>query len=163
AFRDVTGPSRLAERPGPALGVVCADFDGDGWPDIFVANDGKPNHLWINQKDGTFREEAAERGCAYNGTGLAEANMGVAFGDADGDGLPDLFVTHLSEETNTLWRQGPPGEFRDRTRASGLAAPRHCTGFGVVLADFDLDGRADLAVANGRVARALTATGPGFN
>jgi hypothetical protein len=164
AFRDVTGPSRLAERTGPGLGVLCADFDGDGWPDIFIANDAKANHLWINQKNGTFREEAVDRGCAYNSVGQPEGNMGIAFGDVDGDGLADLFVTHLTEETNTLWLQGPAGKFADRTRTSGLAnLVRRATGFGVVLADFDLDGRPDLAVANGRVVRSPTGTSRGFD
>jgi hypothetical protein len=162
AFRDVTVPSGLATRPGPALGVLCADFNGDGWPDIFVANDGAPNHLWINQHDGTFKEEAVQRGCACNAAGRAEGNMGVVFGDVDGDGLPDLFVTHLTEETNTLWRQGPVGLFTDRTRASGLVPPRRGTGFGVVLADFDQDGHLDLALVNGRVARAPGAKGKAF-
>jgi hypothetical protein len=164
AFKDVTVPSRLAERPGPALGVLCADFDGDGWPDIFVANDSAANHLWVNQRDGTFREEATERGCAYNAAGRPEANMGVVFGDVDGDGLADLFVTHLTEETNTLWVQGPRGTFTDKTRPTGLAGPaRRGTGFGVVLADFDLDGRPDLAVTNGRVFRAPNAPARGFD
>jgi hypothetical protein len=137
------------------LGVVCADFDGDRWPDLFIANDGKPNHLWINRHDGTFREEAVLRGVAYNAMGRAEANMGVALGDVDGDGLFDVFVTHLTEETHTLWAQGPRGVFQDRTVALGLASPRgRGTGFGTVLADFDHDGAPDLAVANGRVKRA---------
>jgi hypothetical protein len=118
----------------------------------------------MNQRDGTFREEAVERGCAYNAAGRPEGNMGVAFDDLTGDGLPDLFVTHLTEETNTLWVQGPRGTFADRTRTVGLATPlRRATGFGVVAADFDLDGRPDLAVANGRVARSPAATSRGFN
>ncbi len=160
-FEDVTAASGLGRTPGPGLGVICADFDGDGWPDIFVADDGKPNRLWINQKDGTFKEEAVRRGVAYNGMGLAQAGMGVALGDADGDGLEDLFVTHLGEETNALWVQGPRGLFRDRTGVSGLAAPHwRGTGFGTVMADFDLDGALDIAVANGHVHRNLSATGP---
>ncbi len=154
-FEDVTLSSGLGRLAGPGLGVVCADFDGDGWPDIFVANDGKPNHLWINQKDGTFKEEAILRGVAVNAMGNSEAGMGVAFADLDGDGLSDLFVTHLTEEANTLWKQGPRGLFRDQTGPSGLARPRwRGTGFGVVAADFDLDGWTDLAVVNGRVSRA---------
>lgn len=164
AFKDVTTVSRLAEKPGPSLGVMCADFDGDDWPDIFVANDSAANHLWINQRNGTFREEAIERGCAYNAAGRPEANMGVVFGDVDGDGLPDLFVTHLTEETNTLWLQGPRGTFTDRTRQANLANPaRRGTGFGVILADFDRDGRPDLAVTNGRVFRAPNSNSPGFD
>jgi hypothetical protein len=139
--------------------VICADFDGDGWPDIFIADDAQPNQLWINQRDGTFTEQAIARGVAYNGLGRAQGNMGVALGDVDGDGLFDLFVTHLTEETHTLWRQGPRGLFHDRTAAAGLANPAwRGTGFGTVLADFDHDGALDLAVVNGRVARAKLAT-----
>ena len=153
-FKDVTQSSGLAAASGPGLGVVCADFNGDGWPDIFVANDGRPNHLWINQKDGTFTEEATSRGLAYNGMGQAEAGMGAAIGDVDGDGLFDLYVTHLTQESNTLWKQGPRGLFSDGTAAAGLAGPRgRGTGFGTVLADFDLDGALDAAVVNGQVAR----------
>jgi hypothetical protein len=153
-FQDVTMASGLGQKPGPGLGVVCADFNGDGWPDILVANDGQPNHLWINQRDGTFRDEAPTRGLAYNGLGMAQGNMGIALGDIDGDGLFDVFITHLTDETNTLWRQGPRGFFRDRTVAAGLADP--CwrgTGFGTVLADFNHDGALDLALVNGRVLR----------
>jgi hypothetical protein len=153
-FEDVTRPSGLASAPGPGLGVLCADFDGDGWPDIFVTNDGAANHLWINQHDGTFREEAAARGLALNAMGQAEAGMGVAAADVDADGLFDVFVTHLGWETNTLWRQGPRGLFADRTAGSGLGrAAWRGTGFGTALADFDLDGAPDAAVVNGRVSR----------
>src|SRR5579875_2953954 len=151
-FTDVTEASGVGRRPGPGLGVVCADFDGDGWPDIFIANDGQPNHLWINQKNGRFKEEAVVRGLAYNGMGQAQAGMGIAVGDVDGDGLLDVFVTHLTEEGNTLWRQGPPGLYSDRSAAAGLLRPAaRGTGFGTLLADFDHDGALDLAVVNGRV------------
>jgi hypothetical protein len=148
----VTLFSGLGRVRGPGLGLVCADFDGDGWPDIFVANDGKPNRLWMNQRDGTFTEEAVVRGVAYNHRGQAEAGMGVALGDVDGDGLFDLYVTHLTEETNTLWRQGPRGLFRDQTQTAQLGeTATRGTGFGTVLADFNHDGAPDLAVVNGRV------------
>jgi hypothetical protein len=153
-FEDVTDKAGLGRLVGPGLGVVCADFDGDGWPDIFVANDGQPNRLWINQRNGTFRDEAVSRGIAYDGMGSAPANMGVALGDVDGDGLFDIFVTHLTEETHTLWSQKPRGIFRDRTVPAGLAVPgSRGTGFGTVLADFDHNGAIDTVVVNGRVAR----------
>ncbi len=159
-FQDVTKPSGLDRKPGPGLGVVCADFNGDGWPDILAANDGKANHLWINQRDGTFLEHAVERGLAYNGHGMALGNMGIAIGDIDGDGLFDIFITHLTDETNTLWRQGPRGWFKDRTVTAGLTSPNwRGTGFGTVLADFNQDGSLDLALVNGRVLRGLEERG----
>jgi hypothetical protein len=151
-FQDVSFASGLGRVAGPGLGVLCADFNGDGWPDIFIANDGKPNHLWVNQKDGTFKEEALLRGVAVNALGQAEAGMGVGWGDVDGDGLQDLFVTHLGSETNTLWKQDPRGFFRDRTAGSGMAGPvRRGTGFGTMLADFNHDGALDAVLVNGRV------------
>jgi hypothetical protein len=153
-FEDASLASGIGRLPGPGLGVACADFDGDGWLDIFIANDGKPNRLWINQKNGTFRDEAVSRGIAYNGLGLAFAGMGIAVGDVDNDGLFDVYVTHLGRETNTLWKQGPRGQFRDGTRSTRLASPRwRGTGFGTFFADFDLDGSLDLAVVNGSIYR----------
>jgi hypothetical protein len=158
-FEDVTVAAGLTQAPGPGLGVICYDFDGDGWPDFLIANDGKPNHLWINQKDGTFKEEAVARGIAVNAMGLPEANMGIGLADVDGDGLMDVFVTHLSLETNTLWKQGPRGLFQDCTVFSGLSRPLwRATGFGTVVGDFDQDGAPDVALVNGRVAR-----GPAVN
>jgi hypothetical protein len=153
-FEDVSFASGIGQVPGPGLGVVCADFDGDGWPDIFISNDGQPNRLWINQKNGTFKDEAVSRGLAFTEMGKAYAGMGVAIGDVSGSGMFDLYVTHLGSETNTLWRQVSRGQFRDRTFVSGLAsAARHGTGFGTLMADFDLDGTPDIAVVNGRVVR----------
>jgi hypothetical protein len=153
-FEDVTVSSGLALRPGPGLGVLCADFDGDGWPDILIANDGQPNHLWINQHNGTFKEDAILRGVAISGAGAAQAGMGIGWADVDGDGLMDLFITHLPEEGNTLWLQGPRGVFQDRTAPSGLGRPRwRATGFGTTLADFDHDGAPDAVVVNGAVHR----------
>jgi len=154
SFVDVTLKAGLGQAPGHGLGVLAADFDGDGWPDLLVANDAQPNHLWINQRNGTFHEEAAQRGLAYNALGQPQGNMGIACGEIDDSGRFAVFITHLTEETNTLWKQEPRGLFRDSTAAAGLAALHwHGTGFGTVFADFDNDGALDLALVNGRVAR----------
>jgi hypothetical protein len=163
-FEDVTLQSGLGRRPGPGLGVVCADFNGDGWPDILVANDDRPNHLWINQHDGSFQEEALVRGAAFGASGHSQGNMGIALGDVDGDGLFDVFITHLTEETHTLWIQKPVGMFQDRTAAARLTACHwRGTGFGTVLADFDHDGAVDLALVNGRVSRGPPAGNPALS
>ncbi len=153
-FENVTDKSGLGALPGPGLGVVCADFNGDGWDDIFVANDQEPNRLWINRHDPSapgFADEALARGVALNGLGRAGASMGTAWGDINADGLADLFVTKLDVETHTVWRQGPAGLFKDGTVDAGLARVKRSTGFGTALADFDLDGDLDLAYVNGRV------------
>jgi hypothetical protein len=160
-FKDVSLSSGVGRKPGPGLGVVCADFNGDGWPDIFVANDGRANHLWINQKNGTFKEEAILRGLAYNGMGVPEAGMGIAIGDVDGDGLWDVVVSHIATETHTFWKQGPRGLFQDKTPQVGLGRPEwQGTGWGLALVDFDLDGRLDLALVNGDVVRRDRPTAP---
>ena len=162
-FEDVSFDSGLGRVPGPGLGVVCADFDGDGWPDVFVANDAQPNRLWINRRNGTFVDEAMSRGVAYTTTGKAFANMGIALGDVANTGMLDIYVTHLMRETNTLWRQGPRGQFRDRSVEAGLTTTRwQGTGFGTLMADFDLDGAVDIAVANGRINRDGPANAPGL-
>lgn len=159
AFEDVTVASGLAAKPGPGMGVVCADFDGDRWPDIFVADDGQPNRLFINRRNGTFSEEAIVRGVAFNALGGTAANMGIALGDVDGDAVFDLFVTHLAWEQHSLWKQGPRGLFQEQTAAAGLVSPQwRGTGFGTVLADFDLDGDLDLALANGAIKRVQDST-----
>ncbi|HEY1188013.1 MAG TPA: VCBS repeat-containing protein, partial [Gemmata sp.] len=146
-FEDVSSGSGIGAVRGPGLGVSAADFDGDGWPDIFVANDGQPNRLWINQKNGTFADQAVSRGIAFTAAGKAFAGMGVAVGDVNNDGLLDVFVTHLGTEMNNLWRQEPRGQFSDRTAESGLSVPRwRATGFGALMADFNHDGGLDIAV-----------------
>ena len=155
-FEDRTVSSGLAGVPGMALGLVCGDFNGDTWPDIFCADDGRPNRLFINQRDGTFLEQAGIRGLAFNMMGQTAANMGVAYADVDTDGLGDLFITHLSEEFHALYRQDRPGLFIDTTSASGLQQQAwRGTGFGTVLTDLDLDGALDLAFVNGLIRRAL--------
>jgi hypothetical protein len=156
-FEDHTERSGLFRAPGVALGIVCADFDGDAWPDIFCSDDGRPNRLFINQRDGTFKEEGAQRGLAFNAMGASAANMGTAFGDVDGNGLADLFITHLTEEFHSLFKQGPRGVFADHVAQAGLQQQAwRGTGFGAVFADFDHNGALDLAFANGLIRR-LTA------
>jgi enediyne biosynthesis protein E4 len=151
-FEDVTVSAGVGKEFGHGLGVVTADFDGDGWPDIYVANDGDANQLWINQKDGTFKNEALLAGAAVNRDGKPEAGMGVDAGDFDGNGTEDIFVTHLMDETNTLYMNLGKALFEDRTRESGLGMPgRRFTGFGTLFFDYDNDGALDLFVANGSV------------
>jgi hypothetical protein len=153
-FQDVTVAAGLGGFPGPALGIICADFDGDSWPDIFVADDGRPNRLFVNQRDGSFTEEGVLRGLAFTAMGQAAADMGVACGDVDGNGLFDLFATHLATEPHSLWTQQPRGLFHERMSRSGLARQAwRGTGFGAVLVDFNQDGALDLAFVNGRVQR----------
>jgi hypothetical protein len=161
-FEDATAKSGLGRLKGPGLGVICADLTGDRWPDILVANDSAPNHLWINRHDGTFEEEGVVRGIAYDAAGRPPANMGVAMGDVDGNGLADVYITHLPAELHNLWKQDAPGYFRDQTAATGLGTPGwRSTGFGTVMLDFDLDGSLDIAVANGAIQRSPTARSGG--
>src|SRR5205823_4193673 len=102
-FEAVTEAARIGAAIGPGLGVVCADFNGDGWPDIYVANDGSAAHLWINQRNGTFKEESLLAGAAYSVDGLPQAGMGVTAGDFDGDGDEDIFKTNLTNEGANLY------------------------------------------------------------
>ncbi len=151
-FEEISSRAGLGKALGGALGAIAADFDGDGWPDLYVGNDGLPNNLWINQRDGTFQDEALLAGCAVNAEGQPEASMGVAAADFDGDGDEDLFMTHLARETNTLFANDGRGLFEDRSRRSGLAAPSlEYTGFGTAFFDYDNDGRLDLLTVNGAV------------
>ena len=151
-FEDVSESSGIARQAKPGLGVIAADFNGDGWPDFYVANDGETNNLWINQKDGTFKDDAFLAGVAVNMEGAAEASMGVDAGDFDNDGDEDLFMTHLLGETNTLYVNDGQGWFEDRTLAIGLGAPsKGYTAFGTAWFDYDNDGWLDLIVANGDV------------
>jgi hypothetical protein len=151
-FEDVTVAAGVDKEFGHGLGIVTADFNNDGWIDVYIANDGDHNQLWINQKDGTFINDALLAGAAVNRNGQAEAGMGVDAGDFDGNGTEDIFVTHLMDETNTLYVNLGQALFEDRTREAGLGMPgRRFTGFGTLFFDYDNDGWLDLLVANGAV------------
>lgn len=150
-FEDVTKKAGLG-APGAGLGAVAVDVDNDGWLDLYVANDGAPNHLWLNQKDGTFLDDALFAGCAVNAEGAPEASMGVASGDVDGDGDEDLFIAHLALETNTLYLNDGQGRFQDASVTSGLGSPSwQFTAFGTGWLDLDNDGWLDLVAVNGAV------------
>jgi len=152
SFEDATAAAGMGRARGKSLGAVAADLDGDGRVDLYVTNDGEANELWLQKQPGRFTESALYAGCAVNGRGQPEASMGVAAEDDDGDGDFDLLLTHLTGETHTLYRNDGVGGFRDATVAAGLAAPTlAATGWGVAWSDFDLDGRLDLAIADGAV------------
>lgn len=153
-FTDVTKQAGIASAPGRGLGVVCLDLTDDGWADFYVANDGEANQLWVNQADGTFVDEAILRGVAFNTYGQPEGSMGIAVGDVNGDTRADLFATHLTGETNTLYLASPYAVFIDMTEVAGFAGrDLPFTGFGCGFFDFDNDADLDIAVVNGRVKR----------
>jgi len=151
-FEDVTSRALVGGADGPALGVSTADFNGDGWIDIYVGNDGQPNQLWINQKNGTFKDTAFISGAAVNGQGNSEASMGVDAGDYDNDGDEDIFITNWLAQMNILYANMGGGVFEDRKAASGLGPPSLAkTGFGAAWFDYDNDTWLDLLTANGSV------------
>lgn len=153
-FEDISDSSGISAAPGPGLGVVAADFNRDGLVDWYVSNDGMANFLWLNQGDGRFLDEAVLAGVAVNADGAAEAGMGVTTADFDRNGELDLFVTHMRNESNTLYAGVGEGWFEDRSARSGLAASSMAfTGFGTRWTDLDLDGWLDLFIANGAVVR----------
>jgi len=151
-FEDVTAESQIGREFNGALGVVTADFNADGWLDIYVANDQRANDLWINRRNGTFKNEALLAGCAFNKDGIPESSMGVDAGDWDNDGDEDLVVTNLKGEKTTLYVNDGKGWFEDRSFEAGLAvASRPFTGFGTGFLDFDNDGWLDVVTVNGEV------------
>jgi len=151
-FIDATQMSGIGAAFGPGLGVTCADFNGDGLVDIYVANDGAANLLWINKGDGKFEENGLMSGAAYGADGVARAGMGVTAGDFDNDGDEDLLVTNLTKEGSTLYQNNGKGQFDDATIEFNLAQTSFLsTGFGVAWFDYDNDGWLDLFAANGAV------------
>lgn len=151
-FADVSLSSGIRAAFGPGLGVVGADFNKDGFTDLYVANDQAANQLWLNQGDGTFTEGALMSGSAFNADGHPEASMGVTAGDFDADGDEDLFMTHLNGQSNTLYVNDGRGNFLDSTARFGLASRSlPYTGFGSAWFDLNNDGQLDLYIANGAV------------
>ena len=160
-FADVTTTAGLAYTFGPALGVATADYNNDGWMDIFVANDQQENQLWINQRDGTFSDMAPLWGAALGASGEAKADMGVDAGDFDNDGDEDLFVTELISQGSTLYVNDGQGLFDERSVQSFIRlASLPYTGFGTSWFDFDNDGWLDLLAVNGQVTQDLEMLGP---
>jgi tetratricopeptide (TPR) repeat protein len=151
-FVDVSEAAGIVDREGRGLGVVAVDLDGDRLVDLFVANDTTANFAFLNQGGLRFRESGLESGLAANAASGFLAGMGVACGDPDGDGLPDLAVTNFYDESTTLYRNLGRGLFADHSAAAGVAPPsRYLLGFGIAFLDFDNDGRLDLVTANGHV------------
>ena len=150
-FTDVTTRA-MVRNAGKGLGVLFTDYNNDGYPDIFVANDAVPDFLYQNNKDGTFTDVAITAGVAYNSEGRATASMGIASGDYDNDGVQDLFVTNFSLEINSLFHNDNDGFYTMTTFEAGLAdASFSKLGFGTQFIDADNNGRLELFVANGHV------------
>ena len=140
------------EKPYYGLGAIWGDYDNDGWLDLYVADDGTPNYLYKNTRDGKFADVTFESGTGYSGAGVEQGSMGVAFGDYDNDGLLDLFVTNFDKEHNTLYRNQGGRGFLDVSLQSRVGAPSvPYVGWGTGFADFDCDGLLDIFVVNGHV------------
>jgi len=151
-FEDVTATSGIFDSSSKSLGVAMLDYDQDGWPDLLVANDTQPNKLYKNLRNGRFKDSGVEAGVAFSPDGKARAGMGVAVGDFENSGKPGIAVTNFDNEMIGLYRAQAGGTFDDIAVASGLgAASRSTLGFGCAFFDADLDGRLDLAVANGHI------------
>ncbi len=142
----------VASDADKGLGVAFSDFDGDGNADAYVANDSTMNYLYLGDGKGSFMESALLAGVGFNGAGGAEASMGIEIGDLDGDGRDEIFVTHLDQETNTLYRDLGGGLYTDVTEGAGLAVPSlPWVAFGNLFLDHDHDGDLDIFVANGHI------------
>ncbi len=163
-FRDLSEKSGIAKaRDHYGLGVLTGDFDNDGWPDVYVANDKTASLLFRNQRDGTFEEMGVFAGCAYDPDGKVTSGMGVAAGDFDRDGWLDILKTNFSDEAASLYRNTRDGLFVDAALATGLARNRSWVGWGAGFADFDNDGWPDIFIVNGHVFPELDAAGLGLS
>jgi len=150
-FEDVTSTSGIFDTSSKSLGVAMLDFDQDGWPDLLVANDTQPNKLYRNLRNGKFKDVAVEMGLAFSNEGKARAGMGVDCADFDNSGKPGVVITNFDNEMLGLYRSNGKS-FDDVAMQAGLGpASRNTLGFGCVFFDADLDGRLDLAVANGHI------------
>ncbi|QQS48388.1 MAG: CRTAC1 family protein [Acidobacteriota bacterium] len=161
-FEEVTEKAGLLDPTGKSLGVAVADFNLDGWPDIFVANDTQPNKLYQNNKNGIFTESAMIAGVAFSEEGKARAGMGVDFADYDGSGYPSLIVGNFSNETlGVFHNEGKSGLFIDEAPSTAIGQETLLTlTFGLFFFDYDLDGRPDIFLANGHVADDINAVQP---
>jgi enediyne biosynthesis protein E4 len=163
-FQDVSERSGIANAEGKGLGVITADFNGDGWTDLYVANDSVRNFLYKNNRDGTFSDVTLASGTGYDNQGKPEAGMGVDAGDYNGDGLMDILVTNYDAETNALYRNDGGWLFLDERWAAGVAqTDRFLLGFGTGFLDFDNDGDQDLVLVNGHVIDNIELIQPGLH
>ena len=151
-FTDVSQEAGIANaKESYGMTVVAADFDEDGWPDIYVACDSTPSLLFMNNHDGTFREEGVMRGVALSDDGAEQAGMGVGVGDYDLDGHLDLFKTHFADDTNGLYHNDGEGNFDDVTRSSRIAVEIRYVSWGAGMVDLDNDGYPDIFMVTGNV------------
>ena len=151
-FSDVSEKAGVKKSiTGYGMTVVAADFDNDGWPDIYVACDSMPSLLFMNNRDGTFREEGLIRGVALNEDGMEQAGMGIGVGDFALDGNLDIFKTHFADDTNVLYRNDGKANFEDMTARSGLGVETRFIGWGAGIVDLDNDGLPDLFLVSGNV------------
>ena len=150
SFTDVSVASGVGKPESKGMGVVLADFNNDGWPDIAIANDSWPNFLFINKHDGTFEDVSLYSGVAASEDGLYEAGMGIDAADVDGDGWQDIYVTHLDFELNRLYHNNRDGTFTDDTYRSGIGNKAiHLSGVSMKFLDYDNDGWPDILQLNG--------------
>ncbi len=151
-FEDISVKSGILKTPGTyGLGVVVSDFDNDGWPDIYVANDSTSSTLYKNNQDGTFTDIAIESGVAYSADGKPQAGMGVSAADYDCDGKFDIVKTNFAGDTSSLYHNSGNGSFEDQTFQAGLGRITRFLGWGASFMDFDNDGWPDIMLCNGHV------------